>query len=307
MDSSTNTEGDSLEWLHGIDPAIDWRRGRFGWAARLYTIASSILGEALGFGAVWKWVDWKAAIFVVIAGIATTFALLLWRHHLIAGCKTGKALHEVAHTIRDRAADVAEAMASGDVARYLDRFKRFNFDVADKIARYFQTLADCDSINCTIRLAAAVDGAECYITVGRSSGMATSREAMSEPVPFHEGVPGFLRKYKHSFGVARITDIAKAKRAGVWHPTKSDDLDDVKCLLITPINVKHNGERSMIGLLSATAKRKGDLSSLIVEPLKAFADLLASVYPLTIAQFAADAKEARDEQRSTIGSGGGRG
>jgi hypothetical protein len=134
------------------------------------------------------------------------------------------------------------------------------------------------TINCALRLAELVDGKQVYVTRARSSGLATSRAASSEPLPADQGLPKAMMS-RGAVGVVIINSIAAATDAGWWMKSQNDDLSDVKTLMVTPINGWEHGQKVMLGILYITSIQ-GKFAPIYTLPLKALADALGLVYPI---------------------------
>ena len=78
-----------------------------------------------------------------------------------------------------------------------------------------------------------------------------------------------------------INDIPKAIETGIWMETGTDNLPDIRSVMIVPINSRIGGQKQMIGILYVSSAGQ-PFMQLYIEPLMAFADLLGLVYPMIV-------------------------
>jgi hypothetical protein len=263
-------------WVPSVDYQRAWREG-IGFVGRIRGVVVQALG-ALG-------ISTAIGTYLKQPHIAVSFGLaagawiwaLYYRFGRIAAreLRVGARLHDVCHHIRDEAVEVRQAVTAG-VEQYRIRYEAFHNNAADRISDYFRASFRDPTINCAVRLAAEENGQRVYVTAGRSKGMNPNRRHTSKPVAADKGIAARLRSMKHQ-GVHDIPSIDQAVKMGWWEKCDSDDYDDVKCLLVAPINTIVGGSKHMIGILFLTA-RADIFRDREVEPVKAFADLLGLVY-----------------------------
>jgi hypothetical protein len=185
--------------------------------------------------------------------------------------------------LRDEASKVLEKNARSKAA-IKERFIAFNNQAAQRIADFFQVLVSDPSINCAVRL--SVDGKEkSYVTVGRSSGMDSTRETHTEPIPASRGLPAKLTSAKYS-GVFLINDIQKAIETGDYLELPNDRLPDCNSAIIGPINGWSDGNKEMVGILSVFSRDKGRFEQWHTTSFKAVVDILGLAYPMMLTRIA---------------------
>jgi hypothetical protein len=108
--------------------------------------------------------------------------------------------------------------------------------------------------------------------------MEPSRAQNTQPIPSDQGIALALRQ-KEQQGVFIIENIKDVLGHPLWFPTKTDALEDVKSLMIAPVNGWESGSKVMFGILYVTSGRVGKLRPEHTLPMKAFADFLGLIYP----------------------------
>jgi hypothetical protein len=262
-----------------VDPLSEWKKGFFGWVHRHRSLAIQLLTESGLAAVLWKGLGWRAGVAVVVCCLPATVFFALERRYWIRELSIGADFHKIAHFMRDEVAELRRLARQADQGQYLYAFGQIHAKLCERIARYFQSATNDPTVNCAIRLSVDEGSGPVYKTVGRSLGMDPQRAARSVPIPVGEGLARTLRDHNH-LGVCHIRDIKEAIEAKWWMQCPSDAFADVKVLMAAPINWDHHttGQRVMGGILYITSRRD-NLRARHVEPIKAFADLLGSVYP----------------------------
>jgi hypothetical protein len=264
-----------------VDPLSSWKKGFVGWLHRHHSIALQIITETGLAAFLWKKVGWQAGIIAAACCVPATVFVVLERRYWIRELQIGSDFHKIAHFMRDEIGDLRRLANEPDQGRYLYAYGQVHAKLCDRIARYFQSATNDSTVNCAIRLAVA-DGANVvYKTVGRSIGMDEQREQRSVPIPVDQGLARTLRDHNH-LGVCHIRDIAEAIAANWWMPCPSDAFEDVRVVMAAPINWcadEAGAQTKVMGGILYVTSRRDNLRQRHVEPLKAFADLLGSVYP----------------------------
>lgn len=285
-----------MEYHHVIDPSEAWKEG-WGWFLRIRGIITEVI-VSLCLIAITHYyqLNFKIVLFILLVGAFGFIILLILRNERMREARMGKCIHTLYHNIRDEAVAILDKALSNNPG-YLSKYENFHRDVAERVAAYYTHSLNDITINCAIRLAkeTKLDGMckQSYVTVGRSKGMDDSRAELSVPIPSDKGVALMLRQ-KQSKGVYICRDISKAIREGVWLETPTDELPDVKTVMIAPINgyVDVGREKSMLGLLYVTST-EDVFRQIHVEPLKAIADVLGFVYPIVTGICQCTKEEAR--------------
>jgi hypothetical protein len=217
--------------------------------------------------------EWK---FVLATGVFIIFSLYLARYFLVQRLNAGIHTHQLSHYVRDEVINIISSAT--DMNEYFKKYKAFNNDVAEKIAKLFRAIVLDKTINCGIRLAQEIEGKDFYVTVGRSKNLDPRREKITSPISGDEGIPALLRMQDNK-GVCIIRDIEQAIKDGLWKQSESDKFTDLKTLMVAPINGFVDGQKSMLGLLYITSK-SNVFRNIHTESCKAVADFLGIIYPI---------------------------
>lgn len=273
----------AYEHVPFVDPDKDIGKA-IGWLFRYRGLAVQMSIDLVGIGVTFwlsgNWVLIGSVVIVCLAVLFTSFGVRLVRLKIV---RLGQNFHAVAHLIRDVSKKLpgALARAGDDLTAYDAEYMAWNQEVADRIARFFETLIGERSVGCAIRCASGVGGrGHSFVTIARSQEMwKDKREVQSKPIPEDTGVARVLRQ-KDRYGVFFVWDIAEArKNEDVWYRTPTDDLPDVKQVMVAPINGYIRGDREMLGLLYVTTRRRQLRINWAVH-LMGFADMLGLVWPL---------------------------
>lgn len=265
------------EHVHSIDAHKAWVDGWDGQLARYRFLAVGI--GKFGFSSVMTYLKIWPSLFLPLALISGTYvvAAIYWRKHLIGLIESDNRFHNFCHHTRD---DVSTIVRNPNVAGAT--LSQFATHSAQRIADYFRTRMNDDQIGCCIRLSEnSREQGQVYVTRGRSEGYDAARKAGSEPIPADEGIANALRK-KQTQGVIIINDVRNASKNDLsWYRTKNDELEDVQCVMVAPINCWEEGTKSMIGMLCVTSHGRKFRGRHAI-PLKSFADTLGLVFPILV-------------------------
>ena len=266
-----------VEYILSVDPDKAWTGWSLSWFIRLRGILASLSIDVAATFTSYSKLTWEYTVVIFTVTSCFVAFLIIMRSINLRELYTSMYIHNLCHYLRDEFDDMMEVMLQVDgKATYAEKYKHFHNDTADRIAIIFRKFLRDESINCAIRLAGRRSGQEVYTTVGRSKEMSPLREELSEPIPSDDGICSVLRQ-REKRGVYIIHDIKQAGE-GVWLKTKTDDLDDVKTVMVAPINGHIDGERTMIGLLYITS-RKDRFKAQHTDPVRGIADLLGLIYP----------------------------
>lgn len=272
-------------WISCADPDEAWKES-WGWLLRIRYIVGVTVADSVAAGvSILLSFPGFVTTGIVLVGLIVLAVLSITRVVVLYTLGTSEALHRLTHAMRDDIAALLEvARDPTQSGAYREKYGRFHADVADRIAEIFKQLTRDSTINCAIRLAERTNGADEYATKGRSKNMNPSRADMSEPIPGDKGIVRFLRD-KQRRGVYIIEDIGQATRDEAWHKTPTDDLRDVKTLIVAPINGYSTSidgtrnEKTMLGMLYVTS-RGNRFNQFHCELLMGLADLLGLTYPI---------------------------
>ena len=226
-----------------------------------------------------------ASCSVLVVSILLFVLLSALRGTLIRRIQTDSILHHFCHFTRDDVAFLTFQAESRELTR--NQLLDFHLHAVERIAMYFQATLNDPSIGCAIRVAEIVDNVPQYVTWARTSNMSPQRQHLTRPIPSDKGIAHFLRQHG-SRGVFMIRDIPLAVELGYWKATPTDDLSDVRTLMVAPVNGWESDQKVMFAILYVTAPRD-IFRPRHVLPLKSFADILGMIYPLFARELASGA------------------
>jgi hypothetical protein len=272
-------------WTAGIDPQNDWKEG-LGVLLRVRWLALIAIVKAVGITTIWSYLGKELGTAAAIVGVSCYIGILVYRKWLIRQLQAGQSFHKTCHSVRDSLYHLQLLARQGKEVEYALEYARFHSEAANRIADFFRDSIGDSTIGCAIRLAQKIgQDAPNYVTVGRSDSLLPSRKDKTRPIPYDVGIPDMLRRKDHH-GVCGISSIEDAIKDGWWIRSPTDELTDVRFLIIAPINsYKVSGEKKhMLGILYVTSA-ESMLKKAQIEPIKAFADLLGMVYLLVTGSF----------------------
>jgi hypothetical protein len=272
-----------------VDPNTEWYCDLKFISKPIIAAAIGLLSE-YGIGiALWSLGHVHASVGVIVVGLITTGILGGWiwtvRTIRVRRIQSDEEFHHFCHQVRDRVDAIMESKEESACRHLLDGF---HSTVVQLVAEFYSCRKGNTAYDSAVRLAARVNDADAYITAARSTGLSASREKTTSPIPAEKGLAKALRD-KVCQGVYIVPDIDEAVKEGLWHFTENDKLDDVKAVMVAPINGCEHGAKSMLGMLFVTFPKKGESAFYPADtiPLKAFADHLGLVYPRVISRMEA--------------------
>jgi len=270
-------------WVSSIDPLKEWRVGPIGWLGRIRGIAAFVLLDLGIAGLILRYLSWQLALGALVAGFALATLFWILGRQRLRFLRLGVKFHDLCHWVRDASANLQNYVENDQAVEYVEGYKRFHDDVAERIASLFRTMISDDGICCVIRLADKSAGDPVYATRGRSQGLDLRRSDRTVPIPIDRGIARKLMD-ENQLGVTFINDIELAVKENWWVKSENDDLPDIRHLMISPINCCERNSKSMLGILYVTSRRP-NLTLFHAEPMKAIADLLGHVYPTITVRF----------------------
>ena len=308
---------------HFSDGRLAWASGVSGLFTRIRGIAVPTLLAVLSMGTLPFW--WpnsfgKKYVFilgdtiissVLFLGAITSAGLYYLRDRSIRSQDIKYKLHELAHFLRDKQTRAYERSLkkeeSAGESSENERFCDFAGELCERIKNYFSVLSHDQSINSVIRLATWVkkNGQYnlVYKTVGRSSGLNTMRSKTSEDIQAIEGIPRFLSEEKKSRGVLIYHDIKEAAKIGAFKITENERLypDDIKSMMVAPINGWDGKAQSVIGILYVTSREDDTFSIKYVDSILFIADLIAPTIAFIVDRLRSTKRKGitQDQQKSS--------
>lgn len=245
----------------------------------------------LGAGGLSLWWSYHIAGMFFLGALSFAGLLFYMRLEHQRRIKADNCFHSFFHELRDELpVALAEKPGSKDRAK---QTKAIYQGMVQTIADYFCHRKKDDQINCALRILHEDDT---FVTRARSSGLDKSRKQRSQPIPLNKGLANHLRA-NDAHGVFLIDSIDSAIEGGIWMPTATDGLKDVKKLMVCPVNTVENGSRAMIGILYVTSADNsfGAQDSL---PLKAFADAIGMALALLLSDLSSQPLSRTSEEIS---------
>ena len=284
----------SVQHIPQVNPDTDWKWGIVGDLTTIRGMLKYVSLSSVVSAATFTWAHWifgVSALTVVICGGVIVFVICRQRKERL---KTDHRFHQFYHLTRDDFAQILFSQKNGPERAM--RLERFHRDTVQRLALFYRDLLNDETVNCAIRLAEMVkdqnaeSDQEAYVTKGRSDGMSIERQNGTKPIPGDKYLANALRSQK-SLGVYIIHDIQVAADAAMWLKSENDNLQDVKTLMIAPINGWESTTKVMVGILYVTSAKDPFLPH-HSSSLKAFADSLGMIYPILLRLIEAKAKKS---------------
>ncbi|QDS91823.1 hypothetical protein FF011L_05580 [Roseimaritima multifibrata] len=254
-----------------IDPDKTWIAGLVGMLTRYRGLFSLFSGKLIFAAAALKWMNWHAALTIVLVGAGLIACLWITRIFFLRYIRCSERLHAICHEFRDELPNLTDVKASKRARG--DALQRVLNEFVNQIAAIYRHQFADDSTRCALRL--LDQSGENFTTVARSTGFEKSRKTNSEPVPVSAGLAKAIRE-KDAQGVFLIPDIPTAIEDEIWHPTKTDGLPDVKFLMVAPVNVVDRKQKQTVGILYVSSLKRR-FSGPDTLSMKAFSDYLGTV------------------------------
>ena len=273
-----------------------WKLGVIGFFTRLKGIALTAVLTLFTMGVPW-WIpdsyklngqitiqhqDLIVGSFIVLGGFLTLSFYYL-RKRSIRSLDTKYYLHQLSHDIRDKQTDLHEKLF-GDKKYSLGKLHKdlelLLNEVSENISSHFKLITGDSTICVAIRLVRyeKSDRQLYYRTYARSKGFNPQRKKNSQDIPANKGIPRFLKEDNDGQGILIYNDLKAAKENGTYFFTKNDDKfpDDVKTMMVAPLNAWSGSKESMIGLLYITSRESDVFKPIHVDSMAFAADLTAS-------------------------------
>jgi len=276
-----------------------WRAGFRGLLLRKRALWATALIALFTMGVPWWWtalvsplperVTLRMSYAITLAafsvGLSATVVLYFLRRSSIRRSKVGHELHELAHYLRDAQTRVLNGRASGKsshLAAGSEGLHLFADGACERVKDLFQSLTVDESVEAAVRLAVLEDSQSAgnsvvYATVGRSSGLSSDRRFTTQALSANKGVARFLAEEHRSRGVLLYRDIRGAARVHAYELTPNDDTyrDEIKTMMVVPLNAWDGKQRCMIGILYVASKRASTFKGDYVDYVRFAADTVA--------------------------------
>ncbi len=292
---------------HYIAGRNAWKLGLLGFFRRLRGIYLMVILTIITMGTPFWWPKSFQSSYEVQLKYAFLFLLVTFSGSLLGIFiyVRGRAersldikhyLHELAHFLRDHQTKAYKKLLSKDSKSTEsdyenEQLRSYSNQVCERVKDYFSRLIKDSTVEVVIRLAkeASDDNKSqkvVYATVGRSSGLSSKREETSENISANEGIPRFFIEEKGSQGILVYNDLRKASEKGAYKWTSNDTkyLDEIKTMMVAPLNAWDGNRESMIGILYVTSRESNAFSIIYVDSMRFIADIIAQAFAHFICQ-----------------------
>ncbi|AGF77427.1 hypothetical protein UWK_00853 [Desulfocapsa sulfexigens DSM 10523] len=279
---------------HFEDGRNAWQIGALGFFSRLRGFLITVLITIISMGTPFWWpehfkstriIEMKSVFLVLVFLFSLIFCASFFylRLRTIRSLDIKFYLHSLSHFLRDYQTKICKRRHSHQKRNEKHEIKflrKFTGKICDHLKDYYIRLLKDDSIEVAIRLAKEkdIEGVNkiTYYTIARSSGFNKNRYKTSEAICSDEGIPSFFLKKKEQ-GILIFNDLERASKQEFYKKTKNDDQypDEVKTMMVAPLNGYDGQGISMIGLLHITSRKKNTFNITHVDSLKFTADLIA--------------------------------
>ncbi|HEX5355272.1 MAG TPA: hypothetical protein VFW93_03580, partial [Aquabacterium sp.] len=271
-----------------------WRLGVIGFWVRIKGIVATVFITAVTAGTPWwhpepfeaNFTVKSSYLFLVVTlglGIFFSLGFIYLRVRSIRSLETKYYLHRLAHDVRDRQTELHRKLR--DLGGYTQEQLHIDLEsllneVVENVAAHFRLLTGDNSVCAAIRLARydVEQQSIVYRTYARSKGLNPKRKKNSEDIPVSQGIPRYLREKNESRGILIYNDLDEAEKMGLFQKTKNDrDFpDDIRTLMVAPMNAWSGAEESMLGILYVSSRKKGVFGAILVDSMLFAADVTAS-------------------------------
>jgi len=273
-----------------------WKLGVVGFFIRLKGIFITAAITLLTMGLPW-WlpesytlkgtmeINYSSVMFGFLIFISGLFTLSFFylRRRSIRSLDTKYYLHQLSHDIRDKQTDLHEKLSQKEkysIGKLHKDLEILLNEVSENIASHFKLLINDPTICVAIRLARyeKKDKKIYYRTYARSKGLNPQRKRNSEDISSSKGIPRFLMEDNEGQGVLIYNNLKEAQKNGTYYFTKNDVKfpDDIKTMMVAPLNAWSGKRESMIGLLYITSRESGVFKPIHVDSMAFSADLTAA-------------------------------
>lgn len=281
---------------HFRDGRHTWKLGLTGFLLRYRGLSFTVIFTLITMGAPWWWPVNAEITTIKLSQLLTgaifflgTLGFILvakFRKEAIRTSEVRWQIHHLAHFLRDKFTYYCEQSRSTDSPpdHYRNQdFRSLLIEICERLRDYFRSLTSDETVEIAIRLAVKQQLTDpqspiVYRTIARSAGLNQARETTTEDIPSHEGIPRFLMHDKNSQGVLLYKDLKAADSLGTYKFTKNDELygDDIKTMMVAPMNAWDGKSQSMIGILYVTSRKEKTFSAKLVEPIGFASDAVAN-------------------------------
>lgn len=278
---------------HFVEGRNAWKLGIVGYFTRVRGVLTAVVITFATMGTPFWWpdnfpkqvtIDYKIyfSFYIFLFGLMAIFLFLYVRKRAIRSLDIKHYLHELSHYIRDIHTQICEEMNGEKQKRSRQSnkkiFKVCCKDLCERIKDLFVGITGDHTIEVAVRIASV--NRKCknesieYVTAARSSGFNKNRHKNSEGISSGEGIPRFFLE-RESKGILIYNDLKKAAAVGAYKITKNDAHypDEIKTMMVAPLNAWDGKNESMIGLLYVTSRNDNIFSVKDIDSMRFIADI----------------------------------
>jgi len=185
--------------------------------------------------------------------------------------------HGIIHKIRDDYCESLMILNNSEIKNTIYIVNTVE-SLCEKIREYFTKLKRTDEIGVAIRLANKNNENKIvYETIGRAN-LNPERKKTSVGILGNEGIPAYFKNKCYS-GILIYNDIENASKELLFKLTENEQKykDEIQSFIVAPLNCFDGADKSMIGLLYITSRKKNYFDSRDIEHIKALGDLIAII------------------------------
>ena len=235
----------------------------------------------------------------ILLSVAIIFSLFRHRARVRRSSDMKCRLHAITHHCRisvcgllERTVDKSKKnFSKSDKVNEKFHLEAFADSFCDHVAEYFKLASKDGSVGCALRIFEGGFDSDIatvvYTTIGRGGCISKNRRGSSESIPRDVGIPKFFLSEKIGCrGVLSFHDLKKAAESNIYVMTENDKAyqDEVKYMLVAPVNGWNGRENDLIGLLYVTSIEKKILDPRHVEVMLFCSELLAAIFSSMLAR-----------------------
>lgn len=244
---------------------------------------------------IWQTIQIPTVAVIITLSLFLISGLVYLRKRTIRSLEIKALLHNFSHYLRDCQSNIFKrTILQNDLFDKEDselyKFSDYMDKICEYIRDYFVLMTHDSTVNCAIRIAVEDDkpnnkGARIvYRTLGRSSGLSSTRAETTEDIPSNRGIPRYLNDEQNCKGILRYNDLQEASQLGVFKITANEQNfpDEIKTMFVAPMNGWDGKSHSMVGLLYVTSRNNNVFRRKHVDCMRFVADMVASSVCFTV-------------------------
>jgi hypothetical protein len=279
---------------HLLEGRNAWELGILGYFVRARGIITTLLITFITMGVPFWWPDKFPnsininlkigfLLFIIFFGIICSLGFYYLRDRSRRSLDIKAMLHDFAHFYRDQQTKLYNCnLVNVNPDHEDDKFQIYIEQICEKTKNYFSRITGKHSIEVAIRIAvdkSIINGKHeiFYKTIGRSSGLSKKRQDTTTDIAANEGIPRFFAD-KKSCGVLIYNNLEKASDINAYKFTNNDRIfkDEIKTMMVAPLNAWDGKKQSMIGILYITSRDSDIFSAKHIDTMRFITDTIAN-------------------------------